>query len=255
VLFDLVGMAAGDRFGTAVGFAGVFAGDGQPDFMVGAPGFDSGSLVDRGRVVVFHGSDASVLANFDGSVSSQSFGTTLACIGFVNADHVADLALGSPSDFGSPTIGGSLEVVLGGVLAPSTYCTAKVNSRGCSPTIFASGLPTLSVADDFHVGASSCLVGKPGMLLWSSHSSGVAFGGGTLCLGVSIARSPIQFAATRDVGACGGSYDFHLTQSYLTSVGLAPGASFYSQIWMRDPGFAAPDDVGLTNGLAAVVLP
>ncbi len=255
VLFDLVGGAAGDRFGLAVGCAGDFDGDGAPDFMVGAPGFDSNSLVDRGRVVVFRGSNASVLATFDGFAPQQAFGTTLACIGFVNADHVADLALGSSVDFAAPTIGGALEVVLGGVSAPTTYCTAKVNSRGCTPAIFASGLPTLSVADDFHVGASSCLVGKPGMLLWSPHSSGVPFDGGTLCLGDSIARTPIQFAATRTVGACGGSYDFHVTQNYMTSVGLAPGSSFYAQIWMRDPGFVAPNDVGLTDALSAVVLP
>ena len=33
------------------------------------------------------------------------------------------------------------------------------------------------------------------------------------------------------------------------------GETYYAQYWSRDPGFAPPDDIGLTDALRFTVLP
>lgn len=138
--------------------------------------------------------------------------------------------------------------------AMATYCTAKVNSLGCTPSIGASGAPFLSGPDAFRITAVNVLSAKPGLLLWSNASAAQPFMGGTLCLAAPIKRMGGQ--ASIDAGlslACTGTYSFAFDQSYAASQGLIPGQTLFAQIWSRDPGFVAPASVGLTNALQLTI--
>lgn len=138
--------------------------------------------------------------------------------------------------------------------APQTYCTAKVNGLGCTPAITWSGTPTLGGADDFHVGAQNVLNNRNGLLFLGFAASSAPFYGGTLCVQPPVVRSGVQSAGGAvGLDDCSGSYDAHLTHSWMLSKGLTVGTSAYCQYWTRDP--LSPQPVGLTNGLSFDVRP
>jgi len=133
---------------------------------------------------------------------------------------------------------------------PNTYCTAKVNSLGCTPAISFTGLPTLSGLDDFYITATNVLNNKTGMLLLSKTSGSTPFYGGTLCLGTPFVRTAIQNShGNAGPPDCSGSYSFHFTQAYMRSRGLVPGSDVHAQFWSRDPGYPQPNKIGLTDGV------
>ncbi|MEO6708264.1 MAG: S8 family serine peptidase, partial [Planctomycetota bacterium] len=72
------------------------------------------------------------------------------------------------------------------------YCTAKVNSLGCTPQIAASGSPSASAPSGFVVSASSVRNQRAGVLLYGfTGRAALPFGGGTLCLAGSLRRSAV----------------------------------------------------------------
>jgi len=145
-------------------------------------------------------------------------------------------------------------VHLGNVAAPTIYCTAKVNSQGCTPAVSTRGVPSLSIADDFTVPASNVINHKSGMLLWGHGRSSAPFKGGTMCV-----QSPVQHTPARVSGGnvgpddCSGSYAFHFSHAYMSATGLGAGDSIHAQFWSRDP--SAPFTVGLTDAAAFEVIP
>ncbi len=137
---------------------------------------------------------------------------------------------------------------------PSTYCEAKVNSLGCVPSIAWSGEPTLTGPDDFHVLATNIVPSKFGILLWgASGPANTPFFGGTLCVAPPQHRSPRLFSGGQGGGACDGSFDFHLTHSYMQAQGLVIGSRIYIQLWYRDPMHLDGTGTGLTDGLTATI--
>jgi len=65
-----------------------------------------------------------------------------------------------------------------------------------------------------------------------------------------------QTAAKWWCGAdCSGAYSFHFSRSYMLAVALQAGDTLYAQYWSRDPGFAPPDDVGLTDAIQFTIAP
>jgi Tol biopolymer transport system component len=139
----------------------------------------------------------------------------------------------------------------------STYCSAKVDSLGCIPSISATGNPSLtSEPDTFFVIASPVMNHKTGILLWSHGPASTPFGGGLLCVASPIKRTSAQNSGGTATGNdCTGSYSFHFSQAYLTAQGINSGSTIYCQFWSRDPYFPPPYDVGLTNGLSFSVCP
>lgn len=89
------GDSTADRLGTSVAAAGDIDQDGFLDFIVGAPGVDSGAS-NAGAVRVFSGRDGSILLSLSGSASDEGMGTFVTAVGDVDGDGVPDLFAGSP---------------------------------------------------------------------------------------------------------------------------------------------------------------
>jgi len=207
-----------------------------------------------------YGSGSGALASFQDipclSGGGLSRGWSTAGIGTVNADFPPDAAVGDPF---CPDAGGDrgrVAVFLFGQPRPVTLCTAKVNSLGCTPQIASVGAPSLSVGDNFQVTASNVLSHKSGLLLWSLNSNSIPFGGGTLCIGPLFHRTALQNSGGNPPPLdCSGAYSFHFSQSYLNAQALTPGVTVYCQFYSRDPGFLAPQNIGLTDALSFTICP
>lgn len=141
-------------------------------------------------------------------------------------------------------------------LGPETFCTAKVNSLGCTPTINWSGTPTLSGPDNFHVTAASVINQKNGLMFWGFAGGALPYYGGTLCVQPPVLRTPAQLSGGNMAGSdCSGTYDFAFTQAYMTLKGLQAGDQIFTQFWSRDPGFPGSSSIGLTDGLSFELRP
>ncbi len=107
---DPVWTADGNRtlaqFGYSVAGAGDVSGDGIADVIIGAPFHDSG------RVFVYHGSLAGLSTSSDFSAKTNKnpaeFGTSVAGVGDVNGDGIADVAIGAPRVGDQTTTAGGL---------------------------------------------------------------------------------------------------------------------------------------------------
>jgi Tol biopolymer transport system component len=138
----------------------------------------------------------------------------------------------------------------------SSYCVAKLNSLGCLPSVGSAGVPSLGGPDNFYVTASNVRNQKFGMMLWSLASDSRPFFGGTLCLHTPIKRTPGQNSGGSATGNdCTGTYSYHFTQSYMLQQLLGANTTVYAQFWSRDPGFAPPNNIGLTNALQFTICP
>ncbi len=134
------------------------------------------------------------------------------------------------------------------------YCTAKLNSQGCTPSISSSGTPSASGPDDFFVNAANLVNGQYGFVLWSLGPNDLPLYGGTLCLAPPLARLPIQFTGGSSALAdCSGSIAFHFSQANMAANGLGAGSRVYFQCWYRDPFLF--DLVGLTDALDVTICP
>jgi hypothetical protein len=143
-----------------------------------------------------------------------------------------------------------------GVPAPVPYCSAKVNSLGCVPTLVVQGEPSLGGADDFHVVATNLRNQQFGALFWSTTPDQAPYGGAYRCVGAPMFRTVHQLAGGSPWPAqdCTGSLDVFLDHAALVSMGGA-GAQFYAQIWSRDPGHLDGTNVGLTSALCVTIAP
>jgi hypothetical protein len=90
----------GGAFGSSVSRAGDVNGDGQRDFIVGAPLEDPGAHTDAGRAYLFFGGaavDAVADLAFDGAETGARFGAVVAGPGDINGGG-RDLEIGAPLD-------------------------------------------------------------------------------------------------------------------------------------------------------------
>jgi len=139
-------------------------------------------------------------------------------------------------------------------LPPTTYCTGKTSSGGCTPAIAWSGTPSLTGPDDFVVLGQETAPGKPGLFFWSrGERATVPFLGGTLCVLPPLERTPIQLAS--GIPPCGASYSFPFDQALMTSEGLAIGERFNGQYWMRDPNHPDGTGVALSDAIEVYLHP
>ena len=73
---------------------------------------------------------------------------------------------------------------------PVVYCTAKVNSLGCTPTIGSIGSSSATAGLGFTVRATNVINNKPGLLIYSNTGrTAVPFSGGLRCMNAPVRRS------------------------------------------------------------------
>ncbi|MFN0244075.1 MAG: hypothetical protein ACKVWV_14385 [Planctomycetota bacterium] len=185
---------------------------------------------------------------------SSSFGFAVGSVGDLNGDGKSEFIVGEP---GGGTDGrGKVKVYTAGFTQAAPYCTAKQNSLGCTPSIASSGVPSLSIGDNFVVSAKQVLNNRVGMLVWSLHQTSLPFGGGTLCVGPLVQRTPLQLSGGNvGVDDCSGAYGFHFSHAYMNAAAWFPGLQVHAQYYSRDGGFAPPNNLGLTAGLRFTVIP
>lgn len=137
---------------------------------------------------------------------------------------------------------------------PTTYCTARTSSQGCTPGVGAAGQPSLSSNVPFVLTADDLPGGSSGLLLYGHAPAALPVGGGWLCIAAPFARSSPR--ATGGSGAnCSGFLAVDLG-TLLTSAllpALLPGANLYAQFWVRDR--AQPTAHVLSQGLAFTLCP
>jgi hypothetical protein len=133
------------------------------------------------------------------------------------------------------------------------YCTGKLNSLGCTPSITAVGDTSLGGADDLHILGSGFLPDTAGVLMWSRGPAALPFAGGTMCVANPTTRTAIQYSGNNGAG-CTGRYDFHMTHAYMGSRLLQPGDIVHCQYISRDPA-SAPDRIALSGALRFIVKP
>lgn len=148
-----------------------------------------------------------------------------------------------------------------GVCQPSSsvtsYCTSKINSLGCVPTLTHSGSPSASGGPgSFTIHAQALLNGRLSFMMISALPRATAFQGGVLCIAPPRRRTPPGSSGGTAVGLdCSGALS--LDMGALIAAGndprLAYGAIAYVQCWSRDP--LDPNGSSLSNGLRITIGP
>ncbi|HVS11922.1 MAG TPA: hypothetical protein VMS76_18800 [Planctomycetota bacterium] len=132
----------------------------------------------------------------------------------------------------------------------SIYCTAKVNSSGCTPAIHAVGFPVENSEGGFDLFATEVLNAKFGLLFYGkTGASSAPFQGGFLCAQTPITRTLPQSSGSGGTPPCGGVFklDFNTYALSGADPALVSGQSVWAQYWSRDP--ASPSTTSLTNAV------
>lgn len=139
----------------------------------------------------------------------------------------------------------------------NVYCTAKLNSLNCLPSIASSGTASASNATTLTISATNVVNLKQGLLFYGYGPAAANFQGGTLCVANPLRRTPVQNSGGSSSGAdCSGVYSFDFNawiasgaDAQLTIVGQQVNAQF----WSRDP--SAPFTTGLTDAVSFKICP
>lgn len=137
------------------------------------------------------------------------------------------------------------------------YCTAKVNSLGCTPQISSVGTPSATSPAPFLITASNVLNQKSGMLVYSLMSAATPFQGGTLCVASPLIRTTLQNSGgDLSVSNCSGTHSYDMRARIQSGLdpNLRAGTTVYVQWLTRD--VASPTGpLGLTAALAVSIGP
>jgi len=134
------------------------------------------------------------------------------------------------------------------------YCVSKQNSLGCVPAINGAGMASSTSGFPFDIQANGVLNNKYGLLMYSVTGQALmSFGGGFLCVQPPLKRCPtIHSGGTPPpTWDCTGELHFDFNARIQSGIdpALTSGQQVWAQYWYRDPGYAAPDNIGLTDAL------
>ena len=151
-----------------------------------------------------------------------------------------------------------------GTPVPTIYCTAKTTSIACAPSIGSSGSASATAGSGFLVNGTGFINNKSCLLFYGS-TGGAAnpFQGGTLCVKAPIKRTPgTNTFGNPPPNDCSGVPQIDMNLFAVGGLGGTPlpaltvaGTVVNCQWWGRDPGFAAPNNTQLSDGLQYTVGP
>jgi hypothetical protein len=190
------------------------------------------------------------------SYSCYGTGSFSNTVGLVTADpllrdpagHDFHLLAGSPcidaGDPGSPLDPDGSRADIGplsfdaGYAAFAAYCTAKLNSLGCTLAISAGGTASFTANAPFTIACANELNHKLGLLFYGQSPLAAQYQGGWLCVASPVRRTPVvDSGGNAGPDDCSGSYTFEFNALIQSGAdpALAPGAIVYAQFWSRDP--------------------
>jgi hypothetical protein len=129
------------------------------------------------------------------------------------------------------------------------YCTAKVDSGGCVPTIgWAGGPPSAGACGcGFLVRATNVLRNRNGLMFFSLNGPrATPFLGGTLCVEPPLRRTAVQNSG--GAAPCGGTFSLDFNP-LVPLYAIAPGDSVWTQWYYRDPTHPDGSGTGLSDAL------
>jgi hypothetical protein len=156
------------------------------------------------------------------------------------------------------TWNGTVHYTLGSPCPSTTYCTAKASSDGCLPSIAHSGGPSMSLTSGFTITASNLPAGVFGTFVYSlGGRAAIPLYGGTLCIQPPVRKTQYALANTGGSSTCDGtlSIDFNAFRATGVNPFLVAGQQVNGQFFHRDPGFASPNNVGLSDAIEFTICP
>jgi Tol biopolymer transport system component len=136
-------------------------------------------------------------------------------------------------------------------IPPETYCTPKLNSQGCLPSMGFLGIPSASLNSGFTLYATNVLNQQNGLLFYSTTGpASNVFQGGYFCCAQPLTRTLIQNSGGNPPpDDCSGlfSFDFNAYVQSGADPTLGYGSVVWSQYWGRDP--SDPFTISLTDAV------
>ena len=139
------------------------------------------------------------------------------------------------------------------VAGPTAYCTPKITSNGCVPSIGAVGSPSASAGLGFLVTTQNVNSNNFGLFFYSKTASAtIPFQGAFMCVQPPILRTPGSLSSMG--GPCASTFtiDFNTYIASGVDPALVPGLTVYLQNWFRDP----PEPIsgsGLSNAITFTI--
>lgn len=140
----------------------------------------------------------------------------------------------------------------------ATYCTGKLNSVGCVPSISTSGAASLGGATTLTLTANDVVNGQVGMFVYGTAPDARPLFGGTLCVGGMPTRllEPVLSGGAGSPGSnCNGSYTRVIDSAFLVGAGFTMGDQVFCQWVFRDPAHPDGTGGGLTDAAAFEICP
>lgn len=160
---------------------------------------------------------------------------------------------------GFATLNG-FQLVEGSTTCPAAqiYCTAKVDSLGCTSILGTSGVPSASAGSGYTLQYGPVPGGNVGLFVYSTNgalASPVQTPFGLICVATPLFRTPATFSGG-SAGTCSGSYAIDFNAWFATQTAdptLIAGASVDLQCWFRDP--PNPGGANLSNAAHFTMCP